>query len=122
MQAISGICQAFGLSFLPLADDNFAQTWRCCNWISQRYVTQGFVHTGVFSQQAAARDPQPCGVEDYSSALARLLTFPAPHFVVFTADRDSITGQPWCPDCARALPGLQRQVAEAGGTLLEVEV
>lgn len=80
------------------------------------------MHAGVFSQKAAASDPQPCGVEDYPSALARLLTFPAPHFVVFTADRDSKTGQPWCPDCARALPGVLRQVTEAGGTLLEVEV
>lgn len=78
--------------------------------------------TGVFSQQAAASDPQPCGVDDYPSALARLVTFPAPQFVVFTADRDSKTGQPWCPDCARALPGVHRQVAEAGGTVLEVEV
>lgn len=80
------------------------------------------VHLGVFSQKAAASDPQPCGVEDYPSAVARLLSFPAPHFVVFTADKDAKTGQPWCPDCARALPGVLRQVTEAGGTLLEVEV
>ncbi|KAL3144229.1 hypothetical protein ABBQ32_004009 [Trebouxia sp. C0010 RCD-2024] len=81
-----------------------------------------YLSTGVFSQKAAASDPQPCGVEDYPSAVARLLSFPAPHFVVFTADKDAKTGQPWCPDCARALPGVLRQVTEAGGTLLEVEV
>ncbi len=77
---------------------------------------------GVFSQQAAEQDPQPCDVEDYPSALARLMTFPAPRYVLFTADRDKETQQPWCPDCARALPGVQRQVAEIGGTLLEVQV
>ena len=78
--------------------------------------------SGVFSQQAAAKDPEPCGVEEFPSAIARLMTLPAPHYVLFTADRDSKTNQPWCPDCARALPGVQKQVAEAGGTLLEVEV
>ena len=76
----------------------------------------------MFSQQAAQQDPQPCGVEDFPSALARLATFPGPHYVLFTADRDKATGQPWCPDCARALPGVQKAVAETGGTLLEVEV
>ena len=80
------------------------------------------VLSGVFSQQAAEQDPQPCGVEDYASALARLMTFPGPHYVLFTADRDKSSGQPWCPDCARAVPAVQRQVAHTGGTLLEVEV
>ena len=80
------------------------------------------VFAGVFSEQAAQHDPQPCGVQDYPSAVARLTTFPRPHYVLFTADRAKNTGQPWCPDCTRALPGIQHQVAQAHGTLLEVEV
>ncbi|DBB17735.1 hypothetical protein WJX82_006524 [Trebouxia sp. C0006] len=81
-----------------------------------------YLSTGVFSEQAAQHDPQPCGVQDYPSAVARLTTFPRPHYVLFTADRAKNTGQPWCPDCTRALPGIQHQVAQANGTLLEVEV
>ena len=31
-------------------------------------------------------------------------------------------GEPWCPDCTRCLEPARARVAEAGGTLLEVQV
>lgn len=81
-----------------------------------------YLSTGVFSEQAAAGDPGPCTVAEFPSAAARLLFFPAPHVIVFRANDDPDTGEPWCPDVRRTLPGVRRAVAEAGGTLLEVLV
>jgi hypothetical protein len=53
-----------------------------------------------------ASDPQPCGVDAWPSAAARLeLAYPGPHFVVFTAD--VVDGVAWCGDCRRALPVLR---------------
>ncbi len=78
---------------------------------------------GVFAASAGATDPRPCPVREYPSAAARLAwAHPSPQYIVFTADPDPATGQPWCPDCARALPAMRKLVKEAGGTLLEVEV
>lgn len=51
-----------------------------------------YLSTGVFSEATAARDPGPCTVEEFPSAAARLLFFPAPHLVVFRADDDADTG------------------------------
>lgn len=77
---------------------------------------------GVFSEEAAASDPQPCSVSEFPSAAARLIGLPEPHYILFTADPDPETGVPWCPDCARCLGGALSRVAEVGGTLLEVQV
>ncbi|KAK9812855.1 hypothetical protein WJX72_004741 [[Myrmecia] bisecta] len=81
-----------------------------------------YLSTGVFSEAAGATDPQPCTVEEYPSAVARLISYPEPRYVLFTADRDAETGVPWCPDCARCLQAVRDEVATVGGTLLEVEV
>lgn len=63
-----------------------------------------YLSTGVYGEEAMERDPQPCPLQEWASAEARLeLAYPGPHYVVFTADRDE-QGVPWCPDCARALP------------------
>mmetsp|Transcript_953 Transcript_953/g.2942 ORF Transcript_953/g.2942 Transcript_953/m.2942 type:complete len:135 (-) Transcript_953:227-631(-) len=68
-------------------------------------------------------DPQPCTPADFWSAVTQLpVTYPGPHYVVFTADPDPDTGVLWCPDCARALPAARKLVAETGGTLLQVNV
>ncbi len=76
----------------------------------------------MFSEEAAASDPQPCSVSEFPSAAARLIGLPEPHYVLFTADPDPDTGAPWCPDCARCLGAARSRVAAAGGTLLEVQV
>jgi hypothetical protein len=57
----------------------------------------------VFSGEAAAGDPLPCSVEEFPSAAARLLFFPAPHIVLFRASNDPETGE------------LQGRVGERGG-------
>lgn len=40
----------------------------------------------------------------------------------FVADIDEKSGEPWCGDCARALPFARAAVKSIGGTLLEVQV
>jgi hypothetical protein len=50
------------------------------------------VIAGVFSEAVAATDPQPCGVADFPSAAARLIAFPEPRYILFTADPDPDTG------------------------------
>ncbi|BDA48091.1 Cysteine synthase B [Coccomyxa sp. Obi] len=81
-----------------------------------------YLSTGVFSEEAAASDPQPCSVSEFPSAAARLIGLPEPHYILFTADPDPETGAPWCPDCARCLGAARSRVAAVGGTLLEVQV
>mmetsp|Transcript_18635 Transcript_18635/g.56285 ORF Transcript_18635/g.56285 Transcript_18635/m.56285 type:complete len:514 (+) Transcript_18635:178-1719(+) len=81
-----------------------------------------YLSTGVFSEAAAAKDPQPCTVEEFPSAKRRLPFFPAPHLVLFRASDDPATGESWCPDVRRTLPAVEAAVAEAGGTLLQVLV
>ena len=77
---------------------------------------------GLYTAEAGKSDPQPCHLDDWRSGIARLVAYPRPHFVLFTADRDPQTGRPWCPDCARCLEPVRQQVQTTGGTLLEVEV
>lgn len=77
--------------------------------------------SGGFSEEASRGDPQPCNVEEFPSLLARRIAYPEPHFVLFTADIDAESGQPWCPDCARMLESTRSRVKEIGGTLLEVQ-
>jgi hypothetical protein len=58
----------------------------------------------------------------FRAALARFRAAkPAPHFVVFTSDRDSDNNY-WCPDCVTALPAVLRAAETAGASLLEVGV
>lgn len=47
---------------------------------------------GVFSESVAATDPAPCSVAEFPSAAARLVAFPEPHYILFTADPDAQTG------------------------------
>lgn len=69
-----------------------------------------YLSTGVYGDEALAQDPQPCPLQEWPSAEARLeLAYPAPHYVVFTAD--VVDGLPWCPDCARALPIIRDLVS-----------
>jgi hypothetical protein len=63
-----------------------------------------------------------CGVQDFKPSLLKLLTLPAPHFVVFSSDLDETSGLPWCPDCVRTIPSIQAGVTAVGGSLLEVRV
>ena len=49
--------------------------------------------SGVFSEEAAAADPQPCSVPEFPSAAACLISHPEPHFILFTADPDPDTGK-----------------------------
>ena len=48
--------------------------------------------SGVFSEEAAAADPQPCSVREFPSAAACLISHPEPHFILFTADLNPDTG------------------------------
>lgn len=43
-----------------------------------------YLSTGVFGPQAMELDPQPCPIEEYGSAIARLDSFPEPKYVMFT--------------------------------------
>lgn len=52
----------------------------------------GVCFPGVFSESVAATDPAPCGVAEFPSAAARLVAFPEPHYILFTADPDAQTG------------------------------
>ena len=60
-------------------------------------------------------------VETFPHAAARLLGLAAPH-VLFTSGRDAHTGELWCPDCRRAVPAVIDAAAQAGVTLLVVDV
>ena len=54
---------------------------------------------------------------------AALAAAPAPRFILVTASPDEARGgAPWCPDAARAAPGVRGGVAAVAGSLLEVEV
>jgi len=62
----------------------------------------------------------------YLDAVARLRSAkPAPHFLIFTSDRDdpSTAGAAyWCPDCVTSLPAVRRAAEKKGASLLEVGV
>ena len=58
---------------------------------------------------------------EFPFAEARLLGLPKPH-VLFTSGNDEATGEPWCPDCRRAVPHVIAAAAAAGVTLLVVDV
>lgn len=77
--------------------------------------TLRYLSTGVFSEATAARDPGPCTVEEFPSAAARLLFFPAPHLVVFRADDDPNTGA-W--PCSAAGNGMPRDAGFGNAALL----
>ena len=76
-----------------------------------------YLSTGCFAPAA----PAVASVAEFPFAAARLLGLPAP-FVIFTSGDDPATGQPWCPDCARAVPAVVAAAAAAGVTLLVVDV
>lgn len=68
-----------------------------------------YLSTGVYDDEAMLQDPQPCPLQEWPSAEARLeVAHPGPHYVAFTADR--VDGIPWCGDCARALPVMRSVV------------
>ena len=54
--------------------------------------TPRYLSTGVFAEDAGRDDPTPCTVDEYPSAVARLIAYPEPHFVFFRADDDPATG------------------------------
>ena len=59
---------------------------------------------------------------EYPSFIANLPTLQEPHYVLYTADTDAETQQPWCPDCQQADPIVEEVIKERGGTLLKVKV
>ncbi|KAL3133508.1 Thioredoxin domain-containing protein 17 [Trebouxia sp. C0009 RCD-2024] len=63
-----------------------------------------------------------CSVVEYPSFIANLPTLQEPHYVLYTADMDDATQQPWCPDCQQADPIIEEVIKESGGTLLKVKV
>lgn len=53
----------------------------------------------------------------------RLLKGPQPYLVMYSSDYDLQTGETWCPDCRRAVPGVLSALKENGvGSLLLVQV
>lgn len=58
----------------------------------------------------------------FAASLPDLLAAPPPRVAFFNAATDPSTGKPWCPDCVKALAGINAAVAKAGGSLLEVDV
>jgi cysteine synthase len=72
---------------------------------------------GVFSAEAAARDPAPCPATEFHSALARLLfACPGPHYVMFRSARGGAAREVAAAAAARAA------VEAGGGRVLEVVV
>ena len=63
-----------------------------------------------------------CSVVEYPSFIANLPTLQEPHYVLYTADIDDATQQPWCPDCQQADPLVEEVIKQTGGTLLKVKV
>lgn len=63
-----------------------------------------------------------CSVVEYPSFIANLPTLQEPHYVLYTADIDDATQQPWCPDCQQADPIVEEVIKQTGGTLLKVKV
>lgn len=63
-----------------------------------------------------------CSVVEYPSFIANLPTLQEPHYVLYTADTDDATQQPWCPDCQQADPIVEEVIKQSGGTLLKVKV
>ncbi len=76
-----------------------------------------YLSTGCF----APKPPAVASVYQFPFAAARLIGLPAPH-VLFTSGDDPATGQPWCPDCRRAVPAVRAAADTAGVTLLVVDV
>jgi hypothetical protein len=66
-------------------------------------------HAGVFSEQAASTDPQPCSVSTFPSAAACLIAFPEPRYILFSADRDPDTGHE-----LHILAGMEKLGAASG--------
>ena len=63
-----------------------------------------------------------CSVVEYPSFIANLPTLQEPHYVLYTADTDEATQQPWCSDCQQADPIVEEVIKQTGGTLLKVKV
>ena len=59
---------------------------------------------------------------EYPSFIANLPTLQEPHYVLYTAEVDQSTQQPWCPDCKHADPIVEEVIKQTGGTLLKVKV
>ncbi|KAJ3344301.1 hypothetical protein HDU93_000091 [Gonapodya sp. JEL0774] len=83
-----------------------------------------YLSTGLFDHSASSSDPLPIPYQQLPSATARLMAYPAPHYILFTASPDPTRpdGLEWCPDVRRAAPAVRKLVAQRGGTLLEVMV
>lgn len=79
---------------MPLRCASFAKT------LGKRSAVASYFHaqvvfsgcSGVFSEEAAAADPQPCSVREFPSAASCLISHPEPHFILFTADPGPDTG------------------------------
>ncbi len=56
-------------------------------------LARRYLSTGVFAQDAGRNDPGPCTVDEFPSAVARLVAYPQPHYVFFRADDDPGTGE-----------------------------
>ena len=62
-----------------------------------------------------------CELEQHLECLARILEYPSPQYVFYTASPGE-DGQPWCPDCRRSIGTVREQVDRLGGSLLEINV
>lgn len=85
------------------------------------YVILYGVSTSVHADSVAGVEFE-CSVVEYPSFIANLPTLQEPHYVLYTADMDDATQQPWCPDCQQADPIIEEVIKESGGTLLKVKV
>ncbi|KXS20460.1 cysteine synthase B [Gonapodya prolifera JEL478] len=83
-----------------------------------------YLSTGLFAPEAGTEDPHPVPLDQFPSAAARLMAYPGPHYILFSASPDPSRedGLEWCPDVRRAVPSIRQLVRERGGTLLEVRV
>ena len=62
-----------------------------------------YLSSGVYPPDSGLNDPRPCTIDEFPSSFACLAAFPSPHYIFFSADRDSSTNRPWCPDCNRCI-------------------
>ena len=67
-------------------------TWHSAGNVRHWGLRCRYLSTDVFGVEAGKGDPAPCTVSEFPSAVARLVAFPEPHFVVFRADDDPDTG------------------------------
>lgn len=91
-----------------------------------------YLSTGMFDENVAKMDPKPVGWKTWAGAVARMVAYPGPRFVVFVGagvpprgtdvPEEQRDGEWWDGRSRDVIGHIREAVAARGGTLLEVRV